>query len=78
MKAANINADKLAAKMGINRSTIYHWRNGARMPSSVLQPELAKYLRTSRAKLNGFTTAPQRRKRPRARRGASNSGPKKI
>ena len=54
MSAAGIDADELARRMGINRSTAYHWRNGTRIPSRDLQPKLAKHLGTSVAELNGW------------------------
>jgi transcriptional regulator with XRE-family HTH domain len=54
MDAANIDADELAARMRINRSTAYHWRNGTRIPSRDLQPKLAKCLGISVAELNGW------------------------
>jgi transcriptional regulator with XRE-family HTH domain len=54
MEAAGVNADDLAKRMQIARSTAYHWRNGTRIPSRDLQPKLAKVLKTDIATLNGW------------------------
>ena len=55
MDAAGLTPDRLADRMKIGRSTAYKWRNGTRIPSRGLQPKLAKQLRTSIAKLNGWS-----------------------
>jgi len=54
MDEAGLTPEELSDKMRIARSTAYHWRNGTRIPSRSMQPRLAKHLRTSVAKLNGW------------------------
>jgi len=54
MDAANVSSDELARRMRTARSTVYHWRNGFRIPSRDLQPKLAKALGVTVAELNGW------------------------
>lgn len=56
MADADLTPDDLADRMGINRSTAYHWRHGTRIPSRGLQSKLAKHLRTTVARLNGWAS----------------------
>ncbi len=54
MEAAGVDADELARRMRIGRSTAYAWRNGTRVPSREMQPKLAKQLGVTVAELNGW------------------------
>ena len=54
MDTAKVSVDDLAKRLGVNRSAVYHWRAGARIPSREMQPRLAKELGTSVAALNGW------------------------
>lgn len=54
MEAADVAAEDLAAHMGVDRSAVYHWRRGTRIPRRELQQKLAKRLGVSVATLNGW------------------------
>lgn len=54
MEAAGLTVERLADDLGVGRSTVYSWKNGTRIPSPDNQPVLAKRLRTTVVKLNGW------------------------
>lgn len=54
MDAAAVSADDLASAIAVDRSTVYSWRNGSRIPSRGIQTKLAKRLRTTLVELNGW------------------------
>lgn len=54
MDAAKVSVDELARRLHVNKSAVYHWRTGFRIPSREMQPRLAKELGTSVAALNGW------------------------
>lgn len=54
MESAQVSPDELAKRLRVNRSAVYHWRTGVRIPSREMQPRLAKELGTSVAVLNGW------------------------
>jgi DNA-binding transcriptional regulator YiaG len=54
MDAVDLDVEVLSERLGANRSTIYHWRKGTRIPSPGIQSDLARQLGVSVAELNGW------------------------
>jgi len=54
MEAAQVRPEDLAKRLKVNRSAVYHWRNGFRIPSRGIQTKLAEALGVSVAALNGW------------------------
>ena len=54
MDEAGVTAAALAERMDVVKSAVYHWRGGVRIPSRQIHRKLAKCLKISVERLNGW------------------------
>ena len=51
-KAAGFTQEELAARLGVERTTVYRWESGETNPLPMLRPGLAKLLRVADERLS--------------------------
>jgi len=53
-KAAGLTQEALAARVGVERSTVYRWETGETTPLPMLRPGLAQLLRLENGQLSAL------------------------
>jgi transcriptional regulator with XRE-family HTH domain len=57
-KAAGFSQEALAARLGVERSTVYRWESGETLPLPILRPGLAKLLQVADERLSALLGEP--------------------